>query len=119
MHNCRLQITRRKTMNNSKVEGTFDEAKGKVKQALGETFNDQSLANKGAAEQVKGHAEQTWGSVKDSASDLKHSDTATDEKLHAEHTGHNIREGITNAAESAKESVQRGLDHLEHKTNNR
>ncbi len=106
-------------MNNSKAEGVFDETKGKVKQALGETFNDQTLANKGAAEQVKGHAEQAWGSVKDSASDLKHSDTATDEKVHAEHTGHNIREGITTAAQDVKESIQRGLGHLDNETNDR
>jgi len=106
-------------MNNSKAEGVFDEAKGKVKQALGETFNDQSLANEGAADQVKGHAKQAWGSVKDAASDLKHSNTAADEKIHAEHTGHNVRESITNAAKDAKESIQRGLGHVEHKTNDR
>ena len=106
-------------MNNSKAAGAFDEAKGKVKQALGETFNDQSLANKGAAEQVKGHAEQAWGSVKDTASDLKHSNKATEEKAHAEHTGHSVRDSITNAAKDAKESIQRGLGHVEHKANDR
>ena len=47
-------------MNNSSISGSLDEAKGKVKQALGETFNDQSLANEGAADQVKGHAKQAW-----------------------------------------------------------
>jgi len=104
-------------MNNSKAAGVFNEAKGKVKQAVGETFNDQSLANSGAADQVKGHAQQAWGSVKDTASNLKHSRTATDEKIHAENTGHNMRENITNAAADAKASIQRGLGHLEHKAN--
>ena len=102
-------------MNESKASGAFDEAKGKVKQTLGETFNDQSLANQGAAEQVKGHAEQTWGSVKDTASDLKHSNTVSDEKVHAEHEGHSLRDTIANAAESAKETIQRGLGRLERK----
>ncbi len=102
-------------MNNSSVSGSLDEAKGKVKQALGETFNDQSLANEGAADQVKGHAKQAWGSVKDTASDLKNSNTATEERAHAENTGHSLRDTITNAAADAKESIQRGLNHLEHK----
>ena len=57
------------------------------------------------------------GSVKDTASDLKHSDTATEERAHSENTGHNLRDTITNAAADAKESIQRGLDHLEHKAN--
>ena len=104
-------------MNDSKASGIFDEAKGKVKQAVGETFNDQSMANQGAAEQVKGHAEQTWGSVKDSASNLNHSTTATHDRVEAEETGHHLRDSITHAAESAKESIQRGLGHLEHKAN--
>ena len=104
-------------MNESKASGTFDELKGKVKQGLGETFNDQSLANEGAAEQVKGHAEQAWGSVKDTASDLKTSHTATEEQVHAEDTGHSLRDTITNAAEHAKESIERGLDHLKNKAN--
>ena len=41
----------------STIKGKFDEVAGKVKQATGEAINDQSLANKGAAQQVKGHAE--------------------------------------------------------------
>jgi uncharacterized protein YjbJ (UPF0337 family) len=102
-------------MNNSKAAGVFNEAKGKVKQAVGETFNDQSLANSGAADQVKGHVQQAWGSVKDTASNLGHSNTATNEKIHAENTGRNLRENVTNAAANAKASIERGLGHIEHK----
>ena len=32
-------------MNSTKAEGVLDQAKGKVKQAVGETFNNQKLAN--------------------------------------------------------------------------
>ena len=104
-------------MNDSKAEGSFNELKGKIKQGVGETFNDQSLANEGAADQVKGHAQQTWGSVKDTAHNLTHSDTATHEKLEAEHDAHETRNSVTSAFEHAKDSVQHGLDHLTHKAN--
>lgn len=104
-------------MNDSKAAGWFDEAKGKVKQAVGETFNDQSLANEGAADQVKGHAEETWGNVKDTAHDVTHSKSVDDTKSDAQTTSHNLRDDITNAAEHAKESINRGLDHLKHKAN--
>jgi len=108
-------------MNDSKASGIFDEAKGKLKQAVGETFNDQSMANSGAADEVKGHAEQAWGSVKDIAHDITHgrrvNEVETDSEIRAERADHNVRDSITNAAASAKESIQRGLGHLEHKTN--
>lgn len=102
-------------MNESKAEGTFDVAKGKLKQAWGEATNDQSVANSGAADQVKGHAEQTWGNVKDTAHDVTHnseSHTATE----SQHTSHGLRDDITNAAEHLKESINHGLDKLKHKS---
>lgn len=102
-------------MNDSDAKGFFDEAKGKIKQAVGEAFGDRSMANSGAKDEVKGHAEQTWGSVKDAASNVGQSDTKRREEIHVENTGHDIRSSITNAAERLKESVQRGLDHVEKK----
>ncbi len=103
-------------MNESKVEGVFDEAKGKLKQAFGEATNDQSTANSGAADQVKGHAEQTWGNVKDTAHDVAHSDSTT-ASAETQHTSHGLRDDITNAAEHMKESINHGLDNLKHKSN--
>jgi len=104
-------------MNNSTAEGIFNETKGKLKQAVGETFDNQKIANEGAADEVKGHAQQTWGSVKDTAHDLSSQHTTplntSDPASRDEHTGHDIRTGITNAAANVKESIQRGLDHLE------
>lgn len=99
-------------MNESKVEGFLDKAKGKIKETLGNTFNDQSLANSGVADQVKGSAKEAWGSVKDSASKLGHSDTATETEVKAENTGHNLREEVASGAEHLKDSLKRGLDHI-------
>jgi uncharacterized protein YjbJ (UPF0337 family) len=115
-------------MNESKASGYFDEAKGKLKQTVGETFNNQSLADEGAADQLKGHAKQAWGSIKDTAHDLgRHtapdsttpyngSDPAysTDPAYNDRAEAHNARKGITNSAEKAKNAIQHGLEHLEH-----
>jgi len=101
-------------MNTTNAEGVFDQAKGKVKQALGETFNNEKLANEGAVDQVKGHAKEAWGNVKDAASDIGSQKTA-EAQAHEASAGHDLREKITHAAESAKESISRGIDHLKHK----
>lgn len=100
-------------MNSTNVEGNFDVAKGKVKQAIGETFNNQGLANEGAADEVKGHAKEAWGNVKDAARDIgnRHEAEAT---TTGENAGHDIRTSITDAAAHAKESISRGVDHLKH-----
>ncbi len=103
-------------MNSSKLEGAFDEAKGKVKQAVGDTFNDQSLANSGAADEVKGKTEQTWGSVKDTAHDVGTSERTNADTTTAE-TGHSFRESVTDAASHAKASIERGLDDLKRDSN--
>ncbi len=102
-------------MNTSHVEGAVDQAKGKFKQAVGETFNDQSLANEGAADQIKGHAKEAWGSVKDAASTIGTNEKAKHE-VQAEKSSHDFRQSVTSAAEHAKESIQHGLDHLKHKS---
>ncbi len=111
-------------MNDSHIHGTLDEAKGKIKQAFGEATGDQETANSGAFDQIKGHAEQTWGNIKDAAHDLNHSTTADnarvdayETRVEAEHTGHNLRDSIVNGAENLKDSIGRGLDNLKHKAN--
>ena len=103
-------------MNSSNVEGVFDQAKGKIKQAFGEATDNQSLANSGAADQVKGHAKEAWGNVKDAAHDTGTvHETRAEEREHAE--GHNLRESLTSTAANVKDSINRGLNHLEHKAN--
>jgi uncharacterized protein YjbJ (UPF0337 family) len=91
----------------STIKGKFDEVAGKVKQGVGETFNDQSMANKGAARQVKGHAEQAWGSVKEGATDYKEK-----KQPEAERNAHDVRESVTSTAQNVKEHVQAGIDKL-------
>jgi uncharacterized protein YjbJ (UPF0337 family) len=101
-------------MNSTNTEGVWDQTKGKVKQTVGEAFNDDKLANEGAADQVKGHAEEAWGNVKDTAHDLTHGSTATSTDAHvrAEQEGHDARNSVADAAEHMKDSINRGLDHL-------
>ena len=103
-------------MNTSNTEGVFDQAKGKVKQAFGEGTDNQSLANEGAADQVKGHAKEAWGNVKDTANDVTRTDQ-TRADAHAQNEGHSLRESLTSTAANVKNSINRGLDHLEHKSN--
>ena len=98
-------------MNTSNAEGVFDQAKGKVKQAVGEAFNNQELANEGAADQVKGHAKEAWGNVKDAARDIGNRH-ATDADTVESTSGHNVRSSVTNAAADVKDSINRGIDHL-------
>jgi len=83
---------------------------GKVKQATGEAFNDQTLANKGAAQQVKGHAEQAWGSVKEGAHEMKER-----KQPEAERNAHDVRESVTSTAQNAKEHIQAGVDKMLHR----
>ena len=101
-------------MNTSNTEGVFDEAKGKIKQAVGEATNNQNLANSGAADQVKGHAKETWGNIKDTAGNVG-STTNAKADAHEQHEGHSLRESITSTAANVKDSISRGLDNLEHK----
>jgi len=100
-------------MNATKAEGVLDQAKGKVKQAVGETFNNQKLANEGAADQVKGHAKEAWGNVKDAASEVANRHTAA-ARANETHTGRDLRTNITNAAANAKDSINRGIDRMKH-----
>ena len=88
----------------STIKGKFDELAGKAKQAFGDATGDQSAANKGAAQEVKGHAEQSWGSVKEAAHD-----TQERHKPEAEANAHDLRDKITSAAANVK-------DHIEHAT---
>ncbi len=101
-------------MNNSNVEGVLDQAKGKIKQVAGEAFDNHKLANEGAADQVKGHAKEAWGNVKDTASEIG-SRHAAEAHAEADHSAHHLRESITQAAADAKDSINRGLDHLKSK----
>ena len=89
----------------STVKGKFDEAAGKVKQTVGEAFGSQKTANEGAAQEVKGHGEQAWGSVKEAAHD-----TGQRNQVNAQVEGHDVRDKVTSTAENVKEKIQHGAD---------
>lgn len=98
------------------IKGKLNEVAGKAKQSFGEVTHNQKIANEGAAQQVKGHAEQAWGSVKAAATD-----TAADERARHQndgsHAAHDIRQSITSTAQNVKEQIQESISNYraEHK----
>ena len=53
-------------MNKDRIEGSFDQAKGKVKEVAGKVTGDTKLETEGKADQVKGKVQNTVGGMKDS-----------------------------------------------------
>ena len=53
-----------KTSTTDKIEGTFHEAKGAVKQKAGEIMNDPNLKAKGQAEKDAGKTQNKVGDIK-------------------------------------------------------
>ena len=53
----------------NRVEGAFDQAKGAVKQGVGNLTGDDKLKAEGAADKVAGKAKSTVGGVKDTVRD--------------------------------------------------
>ena len=96
------------TATETSIKGKFDEVAGKIKQGFGEATHDETLANKGAAQEVKGHGEQAWGSVKGAASD-KADELRARHETNSEHTGHDIRDKITSTAQNVKEHIQNAV----------
>ncbi len=100
------------TATESKIKGKFDEVAGKVKQSVGEATHNDKVANEGAAQQVKGHAEQAWGSVKAAASDAsanagtRADSTRATHEDEAGHKAHDVRESVTSTAQNVKEHIQ-------------
>ena len=98
------------------LKGKFNEVAGKVKQSIGEATNNDKLANEGTAQQVKGHAEQAWGSVKSAASDVAANarahanESRAVHETEAEHKGHDVRESIASTAQNVKNKIQDSVD---------
>jgi uncharacterized protein YjbJ (UPF0337 family) len=98
------------------MKGKFDEVAGKVKQSVGEAVGNDSLANEGAAQQVKGHAQQAWGSVK-AAGETKveemraHAHEVKDQhEVESEQRAHDVREKITSTAANVKDHIQNAVN---------
>ena len=52
-------------MNKERIEGSLDQAKGKVKEVAGKVSGDAKLETEGKADQVKGKIKNTVGGMKD------------------------------------------------------
>ena len=98
------------SISDSTIKGKFDELAGKTKEAFGEATGDQSAANKGTAQEVKGHAEQSWGSVKEAVQD-----TGERNRPAAQNDAHNLRQDISSAAENVKEHIEHAADSFKNK----
>jgi uncharacterized protein YjbJ (UPF0337 family) len=53
------------TMNKDRVEGSLEQAKGKVKEVAGKATGDAKLEGEGKAQQVAGKVQNTIGGAKD------------------------------------------------------
>lgn len=53
----------------NRVTGAFDQAKGAVKEGIGKLVGDQKLQAEGTADKVKGKAESAIGGAKDTIRD--------------------------------------------------
>ncbi|SEF93384.1 Uncharacterized conserved protein YjbJ, UPF0337 family [Bryocella elongata] len=89
------------TTSESTIKGKFNEVAGRAKQSIGELTNNDSLANEGAAQQIKGHAQQAWGSLEEAAKDTKER-----HQPEAEAKAHDIREKIVSTAQNVREHVE-------------
>jgi uncharacterized protein YjbJ (UPF0337 family) len=56
---------------NDRAEGTWDKAKGSVKEAAGKATHDEDLEAAGKTDQAKGGVEKAVGKAKDAAHDVK------------------------------------------------
>lgn len=63
-----LQNTNKKedTMNKDRIEGSAEQAKGKIKEVTGKVTGDSKLETEGKADQVAGKIQNTVGGIKDS-----------------------------------------------------
>lgn len=55
--------------NKDEVQGKYDQAKGKVKQAVGDLTGNEQTKAEGQADEASGDTQQTWGKVKHGVSD--------------------------------------------------
>jgi uncharacterized protein YjbJ (UPF0337 family) len=56
-----------------RAEGTWDKAKGQVKEATGKATDDENLEAEGKKDQLKGGVKKAAGKVKDAGEDVKES----------------------------------------------
>jgi uncharacterized protein YjbJ (UPF0337 family) len=50
--------------NKDEVEGKFDQAKGAIKENVGDAIDDERMQSEGAAERAGGHAQEGFGTAR-------------------------------------------------------
>jgi len=55
--------------NKQEVEGKYDQAKGQVKQAVGDALDDENMQAEGTWDRVKGTVKEGAGKVRDAVDD--------------------------------------------------
>ena len=58
-------------MDKDRVKGKMDEVAGRAKRQAGEWTGDTQSQGEGAAQEIKGRAENAWGKVKDAGRKMK------------------------------------------------
>ena len=58
--------------NNDEAEGKWEQAKGTIKDKVGEVTGDEELEAEGEVQHAEGEAQESWGSVKRGVSDVFH-----------------------------------------------
>jgi uncharacterized protein YjbJ (UPF0337 family) len=58
-------------MNKDDIKGKGNKIKGRTKQAVGDLTGDDRLKGEGAADEIKGGAQDVWGDVKRAGRDIK------------------------------------------------
>lgn len=92
-------------MNSDQVKGKAEQIAGKIKQGTGEAIGNNSLANRGVADQVKGAARETWGNVKDAV----HSE-AKAHQAEQQENANRARDHVVRKTEDLKERVNERID---------
>ena len=105
------------SVSDSSIKGKFDELAGKAKQAFGDATGDQTVANRGAAQEVKGHGEQAWGSVKEAVHDSSTGNTTgtgsfSNAGTAVDNDAHDARSSVTSTAQNVKDHLRNAVDDL-------
>lgn len=56
--------------NRDELEGKYEQAKGSVKQGLGNMTGDEEMRSEGAADKLKGDVQEGWGGTKRKVGDM-------------------------------------------------
>lgn len=58
-------ISKEKPMDKDRIEGSFEQAKGKIKEVAGKATGDSKLETEGKAQKTAGKVQNTVGGIKD------------------------------------------------------